>query len=116
MDPTIQSGVNAMRNRVKRLTVVALIGLPVAVGVIVPAAPSGASTTIHAVIRNSATPAVVPNSTIRGNGKKAKYSPTALTVAEDTVNGCTTGFVSLTLTNKGRKTQNVTLDGSPFFA
>jgi hypothetical protein len=99
-----------------RLAVVAVIGVPTIAGVAISAGPSGAATAVRAVVVRHASPGAIPNATIKGNGKKAKFNPKELSVAEDTSgDGCTTGFESLTLTNKGKKTYYVTFDGSPFF-
>lgn len=114
--PTIKSGED-MRSIVRRLAVVSLIGLPVLGGIIVPASPSGAATSIHAVAASASPKAHVPNVNITGKGATAKYSKTALTVKETaTVTDCENGFVSFTMTNKGAKTQYVTFEGSAFVA
>jgi hypothetical protein len=106
-----------MRNVLRRLAVMSVIGVPVLGAIIVPASPSGAATAVHAVVATEAPAAHIPNVNITGNGAKAKFSKTAVTVREDTSgNDCSTGFVSLTFTNKGKKTQYVTFEGAPAFA
>jgi len=105
-----------MRRLINRLAIVTVIGLPVTAGVLISAGPSAAATAVHAVAVRQTSPATVPNATIKGNGKNAKFNPKELSVAEDTSNSCSTGFVSFTITNKAKKTQHVTLDGTPFFS
>jgi hypothetical protein len=103
-----------MRKLMKRLAVVSLIGLPVVGGVIVPAGPSGAATSFHAVLRTTASPDATPNTTIKGKGKKSKYKPTALTAAETTEATCEAGtFTSFTITNPGKATQYITEETGP---
>jgi hypothetical protein len=107
-----------MRNVLRRLAVMSVIGVPVLGAIIVPASPSGAATAVHAVVATKEVPAAhIPNVNITGGGANAKFSKTALTVKEDTSgNDCSTGFVSFTFTNKGKKTQYVTFGGDPAFA
>lgn len=103
-----------MRKLMKRLAVVSLVGMPVVGGVIVPAGPSGAATRVRAVISTKAGPDTLPNSTIKGKGKKSKYKPTRLSAAEGTQTTCTNQtFTSFTLTNPGKATEYVTIESAP---
>jgi len=105
-----------MRQLMKRMAVMSLIGLPI-VGIAVPA---GASTSTHnvqfVVAKASTHPDKVLNSKIVGNGKVAVYKPDTLTVPEDTTGGnCRSGFVSFVMINQGTTNAYVTVFSHPSF-
>ena len=100
-----------------RLAIVSLIGLPIAAATAI--VPASASTGVHAraiAVHGALVHPDQPNSNIVGQGSTAKYNPKTLTIAEDTSGAnCTTGFISLTITNTGTKKAFVTIDKAPFF-
>jgi len=54
---------------------------------------------------------MTPKAKIVGEGETALFTPDTLSVPEDTVNDCSTGFVSFKIVNTGTRKAYVTDDG-----
>jgi len=103
-----------------RAALVAAVGMALAGALAVPAgASTRASAHIVATRAQSSFLAKTPKDKIVGQGKKAVYSPTALTAAEDISGGAcgeTTPPKSFTLRNTGTAAANVTYEGAVVFS
>jgi len=96
-----------------RLAIMSLISLPV-VAMSSPAGASATAPTVRVVASRLGPNLMTPKAKIVGEGKTAFYSPDTLTVPEDTVNDCSTGFVSFKIVNTGTRKAYVTSNGGGF--